>query len=141
MMPEQLDRNLLFGIRAVKMNFLASPDLLAALNACAANGTATLGQVLVDRGTLSISRHALLEGIVHECLEQHGHDLERYLAGLTSRGPRRSPSPTTQLTTVVWPEVAGRMLATGTGKLLIKALLGKPRHNGGEELNDWPGIW
>jgi tRNA A-37 threonylcarbamoyl transferase component Bud32 len=42
----------------------------------------SLGQILLARGSLTPAQHAVLEALVHEHLQQHGHDPERSLAVL-----------------------------------------------------------
>jgi formylglycine-generating enzyme required for sulfatase activity/serine/threonine protein kinase len=80
------DRNLLFGILALQMDFVRRDDLVAAMHAWVLDKARSLGQILREQGKLSEEEHALLEGLVHKHLERHGGDAEQSLAAL---GPVR----------------------------------------------------
>src|SRR5579864_6736990 len=74
------DRNLLFGILAVQMNFVARDALIAAMHAWTLERSKPLGQILVEQQALSLARHDLLEQLVDEHLAAHGGDAEKSLA-------------------------------------------------------------
>ncbi len=76
-------QSLLFGLLALQNNFIDRDTLLAAFNAWVADKSQSLGQILLDRGALSPARHAVLQVLVQEHLQQHGFDPERSLAVLT----------------------------------------------------------
>jgi serine/threonine protein kinase len=78
------DRNLLFGILALQMDFISRDQLVAAMNAWVLDKAKPLGQVLVEQGALSSSRRGLLDPLVDEHVAQHGGDPERSLAALSS---------------------------------------------------------
>jgi hypothetical protein len=78
------DRNLLFGILALQMDFVSRDALIAAMNAWVLDKTKPLGQILRDQGALSVERHALLDALVQEHLKQHGNDPQRSLAAVSS---------------------------------------------------------
>jgi serine/threonine-protein kinase len=82
-------QSLLFGLLALQNNFLGRETLLAAFNAWIADKSRSLDQILLDRGALSPARHALLQALVEEHLQQHGFDPERSLALLTIVPPVR----------------------------------------------------
>ena len=84
-------QSLLFGLLALQNNFIDRETLLAAFNAWVADKSRSLGQILLDRGALSPARHAVLQSLVQEHLQQHGFDPERSLAVAhrRPRGPRR----------------------------------------------------
>ena len=84
-------QSLLFGLLALQNNFIDRETLLAAFNAWVADKSQSLGQILLDRGALSPARHAVLQVLVQEHLQQHGFDPERSLAVADRRplGPRR----------------------------------------------------
>jgi hypothetical protein len=63
------DRNLLFGVLALRMEFVGKDDLLAAMQAWAHDRTRPLGDVLVARGGLSRDRCGLLNALVEEHLK------------------------------------------------------------------------
>ena len=54
------DRNLLFGILAVQMNFVARDELIAAMHAWVLEKSRPLGRILVRQQALSPARHDLL---------------------------------------------------------------------------------
>jgi serine/threonine-protein kinase len=66
------DRNLIFGLLALQMDFLTREQLLDAMNAWMLRKTTPLGDILRERGVLSDRRLALLHGMVEEHVEQHG---------------------------------------------------------------------
>jgi serine/threonine protein kinase/formylglycine-generating enzyme required for sulfatase activity len=78
------DRNLLFGIVALQMDFVAREALIAGMNAWALQKHKPLGQVLVEHGALSESRRALLEPLVQEHVRAHDDDPARSLAAVES---------------------------------------------------------
>jgi hypothetical protein len=85
----EADRNLLFGILALQLDFVSRDQLIAAMNAWVLEKAKPLGALLVERGALGRDRHALLEALVAEHLQQHGGDAERSLAALSSLGSAR----------------------------------------------------
>ena len=60
------DRNLLFGILAVQMNFVGRDALIAAMHAWVLERSKPLGRILVEQQALSPARHDLLEQLVAE---------------------------------------------------------------------------
>ena len=62
------DRNLLFGILALQMDFIDGPALIAALHAWVLAKAKPLGQILLEQGKLTPKRHDLLEELVREHL-------------------------------------------------------------------------
>jgi WD40 repeat protein/serine/threonine protein kinase len=83
------DRNLLFGILAVQMNFVARDALIAAMHAWVLERSKPLGRILVEQQALSPSRHSLLEQLVDEHLAAHDGDAEKSLAAVGGAGPIR----------------------------------------------------
>ena len=86
------DRNLLFGILAVQMNFVGRDALIAAMHAWVLERSQPLGRILVEQQALSPARHDLLEQLVDEHLAAHGGDAEKSLAAADGLGadPRRA---------------------------------------------------
>ncbi len=84
MAEADLDRNLLFGVIALQMDFVSRDALLAAIHAWVLEQPKPLDQVLVERGALAEDERGLLEPLVGKHLEKHGDDAERSLAALTS---------------------------------------------------------
>ena len=76
------DRNLLFGILAVQMDFISRDALIAAMNAWVLDKTKPLGEVLCDLGHLSPERLHLLDALVAEHLRAQHSDPQRSLAAL-----------------------------------------------------------
>ena len=58
--PATADRNLLFGILAVQMDFVSQAKLIQAMNAWVLNKSRSLGELLVEQQSLSPERRALL---------------------------------------------------------------------------------
>jgi hypothetical protein len=83
------DRNLLFGVLALQMDFVGRDALIAAMNAWVHNKGKPLGQILLDQGALRGDTHSLLEALVQKHLEMHGNDPEQSLAALSPLGPLR----------------------------------------------------
>jgi eukaryotic-like serine/threonine-protein kinase len=81
--PIATANSLLFGLLALQNNFIDRETLLAAFNAWVADKSQSMGQILLDRGALNPARHAVLQVLVQEHLQQHGFDPERSLAVLT----------------------------------------------------------
>ena len=68
------DRNLLFGILALQLDFISRDTLIRAMHAWALEKAKPLGEILVEQRALAAERRALLEGLVQEHLKQHGDD-------------------------------------------------------------------
>src|SRR5258708_5376361 len=78
--PDCADRNLLFGVLALHLDFIDQTELRLALQAWGADRSRSLGEVLVERGVLPAHRRRLLEEILHEYLIQHQMDPSQGLA-------------------------------------------------------------
>jgi tetratricopeptide (TPR) repeat protein len=78
------DRNLLFGILALQMDFIGRDALIQAMHAWVLDKARPLGQILVEQHALSAELRALLEPLVQMHLAQHGHDTPQSLAALSS---------------------------------------------------------
>ena len=84
------DRNLLFGIVALQMDFIGRNALVAAMHAWVLEKAKPLGQILQDQKALTRSRRIILEALVDEHVHQHGGDPARSLAALSSIDAARS---------------------------------------------------
>jgi serine/threonine protein kinase/WD40 repeat protein len=73
------DRNLLFGILALQMNFINRDELIAAMNAWALEKEKPLGEILRAQGALDAEEQTLLDGVLQKHVERHCHDLEKSL--------------------------------------------------------------
>src|SRR5262245_40932330 len=76
------DRNLLFGIIALQMDFISRDALIAAMGAWLLEKEKSLGEILTERGALAEDDRRLLEPLVRKHLERHGGDVGRSLAAL-----------------------------------------------------------
>src|SRR5215472_6018257 len=83
------DRNLLFGILALQMDFITRDALIAAMHAWVLDKAKPLGQILVEQGALDADNRAWLEAGVERHLAKHGQDPQQSLAALNSVGPVR----------------------------------------------------
>jgi eukaryotic-like serine/threonine-protein kinase len=83
------DRNLLFGILALQLDFVTRDALIAAMNARVLEEHKPLGQSLVERVAMSEDDREALEAVVARHLKKHGDDPRRSLAALSSIGSAR----------------------------------------------------
>jgi serine/threonine-protein kinase len=84
MAESALDRNLLFGIIALRMDFVSRNALAAAIQAWGLDMEKSLDQVLVEHGALAEDERSLLDPLVGKHLDQLGDDAERSLAALSA---------------------------------------------------------
>jgi eukaryotic-like serine/threonine-protein kinase len=80
------DRNLLFGILAVQMDFISRDALVTGMNAWVITKNKLLGEILVEQKAMSADRRTLLEALVNEHLKQHDNDPGKSLAAVSSLG-------------------------------------------------------
>jgi tRNA A-37 threonylcarbamoyl transferase component Bud32 len=78
------DRNLLFGILALQLDFITRDQLVAAMQAWVFDKAQTLGQILRQQELLAEDTNALLEALMQKHLAQHGNDTEKSLAVVSS---------------------------------------------------------
>jgi serine/threonine protein kinase len=83
-MSAAADRNLLFGILALQMDFISRAQLIAAMHAWVLDKRRPLGDILNDHGALEPTRRTLLDALVQEHLQAHGDDPEQSLAAVSS---------------------------------------------------------
>jgi tetratricopeptide (TPR) repeat protein/tRNA A-37 threonylcarbamoyl transferase component Bud32 len=76
------DRNLIFGLLALQMDFVSREQLLEGMTAWMLQKQTPLGEILCQRGVLSERRLAMLQGLVEEHIAQHGGDPQASLAAL-----------------------------------------------------------
>jgi hypothetical protein len=76
------DRNLLFGILAVQMDFVSRDALIAAMHAWVLAKHRPLGDLLSEQGALTAEHRQLLEQMTAAHLRAHGDDAHRNLAAL-----------------------------------------------------------
>jgi len=87
------DRNLLFGILALQLDFVSRDGLIAGMNAWVLDKAKPLGQVLQEQGALAAAEVALLEPLVQQHLKRHGGDAEKSLAVTQARTKPRLLGP------------------------------------------------
>jgi serine/threonine protein kinase len=78
------DRNLLFGVLALQLNFIGQEALVAGMQELLRDEGASLPDMLEKSGQLSPQRRQLLEALVQEHLVQHKQDVCKSLAALPS---------------------------------------------------------
>src|SRR5947209_8154715 len=83
------DRNLLFGIIALQMDFISRDQLIAGMHAWVIAKQKPLGAILSEQGALSAEDHEAIESLVRRHLLRHDNDPQRSLAALRSLGPVR----------------------------------------------------
>jgi PAS domain S-box-containing protein len=76
------DRNLLFGILALQMDFITRDALIAAMHAWVLDKAKTLGQVFVEQRVLRPDQRAALDMLVEMHVECHQGDPEKSLAAV-----------------------------------------------------------
>jgi serine/threonine-protein kinase len=86
--PHSADRNLLFGIIALQMDFITRDQLIAAMHAWVLDKHKPLSQVLTEQRALSVEDREAIESLVRRHLLRHDNDPERSLAALSSIGQR-----------------------------------------------------
>src|SRR5205823_5021423 len=87
--PTAADRNLLFGILALQMDFISRDALITAMNAWVLAKEKSLGQILSEQGALKQADRDLLEVLIKRHVQMHGDDIQKSLAALNSVGPLR----------------------------------------------------
>jgi serine/threonine-protein kinase len=83
------DRNLLFGILALQLDFVSKDALIAAMHAWVLAKDRPLGDILADQGALTPEHRALLEALVVAHLARHDNDAAKSLAAVSSLGDLR----------------------------------------------------
>jgi tRNA A-37 threonylcarbamoyl transferase component Bud32 len=84
MSKSSADQNLLFGVLALELDFIDRDQLIQAMRGWVVEKSKSLGQLFVERGELTATRHELLQALVAEHLQQHGDDTNASLASLES---------------------------------------------------------
>jgi serine/threonine protein kinase/tetratricopeptide (TPR) repeat protein len=84
MNPSSSDRNLLFGILALQVNFIGRDALIKAMNTWVLEKRRPLGAILVEQGALLPERRDMLEAMVCEHLKVHDDDPQKSLAAISS---------------------------------------------------------
>ncbi len=82
MSTSHVDRNLLFGILALQMDFISRDALIAAMHAWVLDKQKPLSQILVEQNALASDARALLDPLVDKHLELHRGDPQQSLAAV-----------------------------------------------------------
>jgi eukaryotic-like serine/threonine-protein kinase len=82
MSSSHVDRNLLFGILALQMDFISRDALIAAMHAWVLDKQKPLGRILLEQGALAPDAQALLDALVKKHLELHHDDPRQSLAAV-----------------------------------------------------------
>ncbi len=83
------DRNLLFGVLALQMDFLDRDALIAAMQAWIHDKTKPLGDILVEQHALRPDERDALDTLVQKHLDRHCGDVEKSLAAVKVPTPLR----------------------------------------------------
>jgi len=83
------DRNLLFGILALQMDFISRDGLIKAMHTWVLDKAKPLGQILVEQGALRNDAHGLLDALVQKHLEMQGGEAEKCHISVSSSGSVR----------------------------------------------------
>jgi serine/threonine-protein kinase len=103
------DRNLLFGILALQMNFIDCDALVAAMHAWVLAKHKPLGQILREQDKLNPEYLQLLDAMVAAHLQAHRNDPAQSLAALSSLSPVRD-----DLQALSDPDVQASLARTGS---------------------------
>src|SRR5436190_1665004 len=76
------DRNLLFGILAVQMNFISRDALITAMHAWVLDKQKPLGQILHEQQSLTTEQLQALDALIVQHLKVHGDDPDSSLAAI-----------------------------------------------------------
>ena len=82
--PPSADRNLLFGILALQMDFISRDELVSAMNAWILNKSKSIGEILREQGALATDTFSLLDALVQKHLALHSNNIEKSLAAVTT---------------------------------------------------------
>ncbi len=83
------DRNLLFGILAVKKDIISGDTFVAAMKVWSADKKKGLAQILREQNAITENHHAVLEEQVDQSLAKYDHDTHQCLATFNLAGPAR----------------------------------------------------
>ena len=77
------DRNLLFGILALQMDFIRPDELIRAMSAWVLDKARPIGQILAEQGSLPSERQTMLDNLVKEHLHVHDDDARKSMGAVT----------------------------------------------------------
>src|SRR5688572_30329701 len=102
------DRNLLFGILALQMDFITRDALVKAMNAWVLEKSRPLGELLLEQRSLTADTHALLDALGQKHRSLHGNDAQKSLASVSSVGSLRK-----DLENIADPDVQASLVTVG----------------------------
>jgi hypothetical protein len=88
-MSATADRNLLFGILALQLDFVSKDGLLDGMHGWIVQKGRPLGEILVEKGRLKPENRLLLESLVDRHIAEHAGRSEESLAALPSAASLR----------------------------------------------------
>ncbi|MBC7855310.1 MAG: serine/threonine protein kinase, partial [Pirellulaceae bacterium] len=83
---QDADRNLLFGVLALQMDFVTREALIAATSAWVLAKGRGLDEILLEHQALTVEEQSLLAALVTKHLAKHNNDAQKSLAALSSIG-------------------------------------------------------
>jgi serine/threonine protein kinase len=83
-MSAAADRNLLFGVLALQMDFITQDALVNAMHSWVLNKDKPLGDILLSQGALAADDRNLLDALIRRHLEKHGNDAQKSLSVLNN---------------------------------------------------------
>ena len=90
MSADSADRNLLFGVLAVQLDFVSRDDLIATTSRWVLDKKQPLSEVFVEQGMLSREESILLDGVVSKHLQRNGDDPRQSLQSIEAFDAIRS---------------------------------------------------
>ncbi len=84
------DRNLLFGVLAVQLDFVSSDDLIAATSRWVLDKEQLLSEIFVQQGALSEDESQLIDGVVQKHLQRNNGDPRQSLQSIEAFDAIRS---------------------------------------------------
>jgi serine/threonine-protein kinase len=128
------DRNLLFGILALQMDFINRDQLVAGMNAWVLDKLKPLGEILVEQRVLETRDRDIIDAMVGRQVERHGGDVEKSLAALPgAEGLRSRLAPTDD------QDVQDSLAAVPGFARFAHASTQDAGTTGGEETASWDG--
>lgn len=106
MLNPDADRNLLFVLLGLQMDFVNREQVVAAMQPWMLDRTRSLGEILMQQGVLTERVRGLLDDLVREHIERHGGDVQKSLAAAGAKDPAGS-----EITTACLPE-SPQLMAT-----------------------------
>jgi hypothetical protein len=122
LLQARADRNLLYGILALQMDFIHQKALIQAMHAWVLEKAKPLGAILREHGALSEDEHAAVETLVRKHLERHGQNVRDSLAAAQPDAALAAdlaslPDPQIQASVVAMQSLVPQGLSPGKRRL------------------------